>query len=134
MQSSFPREFTSLAQVFAFVDKALGELRVSPEGAYAAQLAVEELFTNIVKYGQPTSDEVTISLKRDSGRLVVELTDRGDIPFDPTAAPEVDTSLKLEERKVGGLGIHLIRNLMDEIRYTYSNGRNRITLIKNLEP
>ena len=56
--------------------------------------------------------------------------DKG-IPFDPTAAPEADTTLGVEERAIGGLGIHLVRNIMDSISYENKNGMNILTMIKN---
>jgi len=133
MLASFRKSISSLDAVFAFVGTGLDELQIPREASFAAQLAIEELFTNMVKYGCQTDDEVGISLRRDVNRLVVELTEQADIPFDPTGAPDVDLSLPLTERKVGGLGIHLIRSLIDEMSYTHGDGQSRITLIKNLE-
>lgn len=134
MQASFQKSFSSLDSVFTFVGTGLDELQIPGDASFAAQLAIEELFTNMVKYGSQTDDEVEISLQRDGPRLVVVITEHGDLPFDPTSAPDVDVSLPLAERNVGGLGIHLVRSLIDEITYSHGEGRNCITLIKNLEP
>ena len=134
MEASFRKSFSSLDAMFAFVGTGLDELHISSDASFAAQLAIEELFTNMVKYGGQSGGEVGISLQRDDDRLVVVLTDRGDTPFDPTMRPAADVSLPLAERKVGGLGIHLVRSLIDRISYSYADGRHSITLIKNLEP
>ena len=64
-------------------------------------------------------------------RLKFTIIDSGT-PFDPTAKEEVDTTLSAEERSIGGLGIHLIRNIMDSINYEHINGKNILTLRKNL--
>ncbi len=134
MQASFLKSFSSLDSVFTFVGTGLDELQISRDASFATQLAIEELFTNMVKYSGQTADEVGISLRRDGNRLVVELTEHGDAPFDPTAAPDVDVSLPLAERKVGGLGIHLVRSLVNEMTYSHGDGQSRITLVKHLEP
>lgn len=134
MQASFQRSFSSLDSVFTFVETGLDELQIPRDVSFAMQVAIEELFTNMVKYGDQTADEVDISLLRDGNRLVVELTNHGDVLFDPTSAPDVDVSLPLAERKVGGLGIHLVRSMVNEMTYSHGDGQSRITLIKHLEP
>ena len=64
-------------------------------------------------------------------QLIFTISDSG-IPFDPTAAPEADTTLSAEERQIGGLGIHLVRQLMDEVRYERIDDKNILTLVKTL--
>jgi anti-sigma regulatory factor (Ser/Thr protein kinase) len=75
------------------------------------------------------------------GDIVIEAEDRGDsvqfviidggTPFDPTAKADADTTLSVEERPIGGLGIFLVRQLMDTVSYEYKGGKNRLTLVKN---
>jgi serine/threonine-protein kinase RsbW len=134
MERSFKRAIASLDQVFAFVGEALADLNVPPEPAFAVELAIEEFFTNMVKYNTESRDDILLILKRDDDRLTVEMVDSGGHPFDPTSAKDPDTSLPLAERRVGGLGIHLVKTLMDDLRYQYDGGRNTITFSKNLEP
>jgi serine/threonine-protein kinase RsbW len=133
-QSSFRKKFSSLDNVFDFIGRSLETLHVTDEVSYAVQLSIEELFTNMVKYGQDSPEGVSIAIRREKEKLIIDLTERADVPFQVADAPDVDTSLPLEERKVGGLGIHLVRSLMDELHSEYADGLNRITLIKNLEP
>jgi len=133
MERNFKKDVKSLDDVFAFLDEEMGELRISPEAAYAINLAVEELFTNMVKYGVGSVDDISLSLTREKNRLTIQLVDHGVGMFDPMSADEIDTSIPLEQRKIGGLGIHLVRNMVDDIQYSYADGCSTITVIKNLE-
>ena len=96
-------------------------------------LAVEEAVVNVMKYAYPsaTKGEVTIEAHADNETLKFTITDHG-IPFDPTTFEEADTTLSTEERPIGGLGIHLIRKMMDSINYNRIDGQNVLTLIKRL--
>jgi PAS domain S-box-containing protein len=94
------------------------------------QLAVEEAFINIIRHGyHGVYGAVLIAMDFEEGRLKVKIEDDAP-PFDPTKFQEPDFSADLEERPVGGLGIHLMRSLSDEMRYEYENGKNRLMLIK----
>ena len=94
------------------------------------QLAVEEAFIYIIRHGYHGAyGAVLIAMDFEEGRLKVKIEDDAP-PFDPTKFQEPDFSADLEERPVGGLGIHLMRSLSDEMRYEYENGKNRLTLIK----
>ncbi len=95
-------------------------------------LAVDELVHNIIAYGFPDSaeHEIDIRMKMENGKLFVEITDDGK-PFNPLEAPVPDVSKPLIEREEGGLGIHLARNLVDDLAYKRENDRNILTLKKN---
>ena len=133
MERKFKKSIGSLNEIFAFVDESVSALKVDASVAYAITLAVEEFFTNMVKYSPEASNDVSISLRREGDRLMVTMVDNGVRPFDVTRADNVDTSLPLEDRKVGGLGIHLVRNMLDSVTYDYADRQSRITFIKNLE-
>jgi anti-sigma regulatory factor (Ser/Thr protein kinase) len=133
MKREFKKEFSSLDEIFAFLSKAMDGISLSAEGMYAINLAVEEFFTNMVKYGKGSEEFILVSVDQEGTRAVVRLVDRGVERFDPTMTSEVDTSIPLEERKIGGLGIHLAKHMLDDIQYSYSNGASTITIIKNLE-
>lgn len=95
-------------------------------------LSLDELITNIVSYGYRDTDEheIRITLTDPDGSLVVVLEDDG-MEFDPfTAAPDPDLESDVEERPIGGLGVYLVKTLMDEVAYERTDGRNRITLIQ----
>ena len=99
----------------------------------AADLAIEEHLTNILSYGyEPGAPpHVVIQLKTDAESLRVEIKDNGK-PFNPLAAPPVDTSLPLEDKPVGGLGVHLMRQFMDELSYSREAGKNVLRMEKRL--
>jgi sigma-B regulation protein RsbU (phosphoserine phosphatase) len=97
-------------------------------------LALEEAVVNVVNYAYPegTVGDIEMEVNADEKAITFILRDHGK-PFDPTAAKEVDITLSAEERQIGGLGIHLIRNYMDEVKYDYCDGQNVLTLVKNIE-
>lgn len=133
MKRRFVRSIGSLADVFAFLDERLSAQNAGPSATYAVNLAVEELFTNMVKYGSGGTNEVSIGIEKNGERIVVTLVDEDVEPYDMTGRAEVDTSKPLEERKVGGLGIHLVKQMVDEFHYRYENGSSIITITKKLE-
>ncbi len=96
-------------------------------------LALEEAVVNVIDYGYPagTKGDISIEAQANEQRLKFTITDSG-VPFDPTAKEEVDTTLTAEERPIGGLGIHLVRQIMDSINYERSNGHNVLTLRKKI--
>lgn len=103
---------------------------LSPRQGYALSLALEELVTNVVKHGYAGRDtageSMTVTARTEAGRVFVAIED-GGVAFDPTAAPEVDTDLDIEERKIGGLGVHLVRTLVEQLSYRRQDGRNILT-------
>lgn len=133
MEERFPKELRSLEAVFSFLDRFLAAHAIDPSAAYVMTLAVEEFFTNIIKYGGRKSGSVSIAASLDGKQLTVQLVDPNAERFDPTAREAPATGLSLEERPVGGLGIHLSRELLDDVRYEYSGRTGTITLVKNLE-
>jgi anti-sigma regulatory factor (Ser/Thr protein kinase) len=111
----------------------LSEQHVSFEAMYLVSLAIEELVTNCVKYGYRDSKDHTIDfvLRVGDGTLRVEVIDDGN-PFNPLDAPRPDLSLPPEDRPIGGLGLHLLRELADDLRYERRDGTNRLSLTKRM--
>jgi len=132
MEALFPRSLRSLGSIFDFVSEFVAVNHVEESAAFAVRLAVEELFVNMVKYNLGSTSEIGMDLSKGAGRIVVTFTDSTVEPFDITKVKKQDTRLTLQERRPGGLGIHLVRSVMDEIEYQYHNGRSTITLIKRL--
>ena len=94
-------------------------------------LALEEAVSNVMLYAYPGKHGLVFVECVKGKNVVFTITDEG-IPFDPTAAPEADITLSAEERAIGGLGIHLVRQIMDEIRYERIENKNILTLVKKL--
>jgi len=99
----------------------------------AADLALEEHLTNVLHYAYQDSGrhEIRVRLELEQGYLVIEIEDDGKA-FDPLSLPEVDTSRPLDQKPMGGLGIHLIRKFMDEVRYRREANKNILHLRKRL--
>jgi serine/threonine-protein kinase RsbW len=114
----------------AFLTDFCERHRLPPDVDMALNLAAEEVFMNVVMHGEGAS-HVEVSLTRGAGD--VTLTIKDDAPeFDPLQAPEFDPATPLEQRRTGGLGIHLLRNLMTELRYERVAGNNVLTLKKTI--
>ena len=120
--------------VLPFVNGILEEMNCPPEIQTEIDMAVEELFVNIASYAYPPGTGpavIRIEAEGDPPAAVITLIDSG-VPFNPLAKPDPDLSLSLDERPIGGLGIYMAKNSMDACSYTYENGRNILTLKKNL--
>jgi anti-sigma regulatory factor (Ser/Thr protein kinase) len=98
------------------------------------KLAMEEILTNIISHGYMDEGEhkIRVNLSVEPGAVSIYVEDDG-LPFNPLEAPEVDTTKPLEERTVGGLGIHLVRKLMDGMEYRRAKERNMLTMKKKME-
>jgi anti-sigma regulatory factor (Ser/Thr protein kinase) len=107
---------------------------LSSKCIFEANLALDELFTNIITYGFDDKKEhiieITIALKNNT--LLFNIEDDG-IPFNPTEADAPDIECTIEDCKIGGLGIYLAKNLMDEVCYQRCNEKNILTLKKNID-
>ncbi|MGH8672972.1 MAG: ATP-binding SpoIIE family protein phosphatase [Burkholderiales bacterium] len=129
---SFDRRVESLQQLVEFTAAAFARLGINSDLLHAMDFTVEELFTNMIKYSKESSAAVRLDLTRIEGGVEATLTDYDVNRFEPTQAPDADVSLPIEERTPGGLGLHLIRRLVDSIEYHYSPGtrQSRITFRK----
>lgn len=124
-------ELDALCQKLEKFGQSMG---LSKKCIFEANLALDELFTNIISYGFEDKNEhtvrITISLLNDE--LVVSIEDDG-VPFNPTKVETPDLECTIEECRIGGLGIHLAKNLMDEVCYQRCNDKNILTLRKNIK-
>lgn len=115
------------------------ELGVPDELNMPVNLALEEVVSNVMLYAYPNKNGQVIvefakhvAMDAKSSTLIFTITDSG-VPFDPTQQKEANITLSAEEREIGGLGIHLVRQLMDEIHYRREEGKNILTLIKKIK-
>jgi len=132
MERSFKRALGALDDVFVFLEEALAAAGADAQSAYAVNFAVEEFFTNMVKYEPGGGHEVSISIEREADRLTVRMVDSGVQPFDVLSARTPNLLDPLDKRPVGGLGIHISRELLDSVAYKYENGRSTITFVQTL--
>ncbi len=116
-----------------FVKRVSGQLNIAPSVLKSIRLAVEEAVVNVMDYAYPANvvGKIKIRALSDGETLEFVISDSG-VAFDPTEALEADTSLSANDRPIGGLGILLVRELMDSINYERINGRNVLTLKKKI--
>jgi len=128
-----PNELGALEPLIERVVALLERCGADASAVFAANLALEELITNIIKYGYDDAERHVIRVRAeiDFGRFLLRISDDGH-PFNPFDQPTPDTSLPIEERPIGGLGIHFVRNLLDEYRHEWRDGRNVVTVGKAL--
>jgi anti-sigma regulatory factor (Ser/Thr protein kinase) len=114
----------------------LAETHALPDAVRrSVNVALDELLANKLSHGMADRDagsaKVEVQVQLDEERLTVTITDDGP-GFDPFGQAEPDTTLSVEEREIGGLGIHLVRKLMDEVSYERRDGKNVVVLVKQL--
>jgi serine/threonine-protein kinase RsbW len=130
-RAAFPRRIDALGPIVAFTAAAFERLHAPLELRRDVDFVLEELFTNVVKYGRGSAP-VAIEIAAIAGGVEVTLTEPEAERFDVTRAPAVDTTLPAESRRPGGLGLHLIPRLVDSVKYDYSEPERcgRITFRK----
>lgn len=130
---TLPNNVETTPQLSDFVEKVCIALDIDDYTTTQLNLAIEEAVVNAMLYAYPvgTEGKILIEAEANEVRLKFTITDSGK-PFDPTARKDVDTSLSAEERPIGGLGIHLVRQIMDSINYERLNDKNVLTLRKKL--
>lgn len=124
----------NLTTVREFVSSAVEEVNIPKDIAGDIVLAVDEACTNIIKHAYkfiPDGD-ITIKLKYSEKKITVEITDQGS-PFSPDTVPTPDLKKYFEEKRVGGLGMYLMKSLMDDVHYKSVPGKyNQVLLTKKL--
>jgi len=131
---SLTNKRTELRRLAAWVDEFATTIDLGEPARGELQVALEEVVSNVIKHGfrDGATHTFTVSLSADADFVTAVVTD--DAPaFDPLARAEVDIAQPLEERPIGGLGIHLVRHLMDEVAYERREARNVLTLRRRRE-
>lgn len=127
---------SELAPLTGIVDAFARRAGLADAVAHALHIAVDEMVSNIILHGYDEAERgehtIRIRLSADEDSAVLRIEDRGR-PFNPLAYPPPDVDAPLEEREVGGLGVHLVRSLMDEVAYEYVGGANRVTLTRRFD-
>lgn len=129
---TFSARLENLELMLRFIKGGAEKLDFSSKKLNQIQIASEEALVNIINYAYPDEDgsvEIVYNIE-DGESLVIQITDWG-IPFDPLSLPDPDTEAPLEERAVGGLGVYMMRSVMDEVRYKREGERNILTLVKS---
>ncbi len=133
---TFSAELENLELMLEFIRNGVKELDLSSKEINQIQIAAEEPLVNIISYAYPDGNgniEITYSIENsaEEGRkLVIQITDWG-VEFDPLSLPDPDIDAPIEEREIGGLGVYMMRNIMDEVLYKREGDRNILTLVKH---
>ena len=126
-------DISEISKLNEFVEAIGNEFSLSPEVIFNVNLVLEEAVVNVINYAYPKEkhESIYLSARLHEGSIVLVLTDTG-MEFDPTMVPEADITLSADERQIGGLGIFLIRQIMNEVKYERIDGKNILTLEKKL--
>jgi anti-sigma regulatory factor (Ser/Thr protein kinase) len=123
---------SAMRQVDSFVAEFVSEGGIASQESHRILILIEELLTNLVKYGYPDRSEpgrAEIALELIGNRLEIEFIDDG-CAFDPFAAPTIDLEATADDRELGGLGLHIVRGMCEETRYERRNDTNVIRLVR----
>jgi anti-sigma regulatory factor (Ser/Thr protein kinase) len=116
----------------AFIESHVSDTQIGDSDKMKVLTACEEIIVNIVNYAYPNKDgNLEIIFEKKSQDVTIYFIDSG-MKFNPLAKPDADTTLSVEEREIGGLGIFMVKKLMDEIKYDYKGNKNCLSITKHL--
>ena len=126
-------DIAEICKLAIFIEELSEELALAPELTFNLNLVLEEAVSNVIlyAYGEEKQKEITLLANMSDNNLIFVLTDSGQ-EFDPTKVPDADVTLSAEEREIGGLGIFLIRQIMNTIEYQRIDGKNVLIMGKQL--
>ena len=131
-QMTFPATLDNIDAATDFMNGILESAGCPMRTQMKLAIALDELMSNVARYAYaPGTGDVTVCVKVPEAprRAVVTLTDSG-VPYDPLQKEDPDVTLSAEERGIGGLGIFIVKQSMDEMTYAYEDGRNVVTIVK----
>jgi len=136
MRRGFRREIDALDEIFRFLEDFVDETAIDDRAAFTVKLVVEELFTNMVRHNTGGGDVIDLTIDRTGDEILLELIDSDVEPFDPTGVPAAPVTKEIGERRPGGLGLHIVKTMVDDLDYRYEPGtrRMRVSVTKRLEP
>ena len=134
MQTTYPRSIDALPRIILEISSYCRERQVASSTEFVMTFAVEEVFTNMVKYNPSGPPEIGLTAEVKNGRLVVTLVDDQVHEFDPRAAPDPDLQKTISERRPGGLGIYLVKAMVESVDFQRHGTMNTITLSHSMEP
>jgi anti-sigma regulatory factor (Ser/Thr protein kinase) len=130
MRKKFLRSYDSLEAIYEFTEQVLVAADVAPSARYPVHFAMEELFTNMVKYNPDNSNDILLDVETSADGVIVRMTDYDVDAFDVTQPRSVDVDAPLDERTPGGLGLHLIQKMVDSLKYEYTDRQSTVTFTK----
>lgn len=131
---TLPAAIESIEAATDFINDILEGAGCPMKAQVQLDVALDELMSNVAMYAYaPETGDVTVSIKilDDPRRAVITITDKG-VPYDPLKKEDPDVTLSADEREIGGLGIFIVKKSMDDMTYAYKNGKNVVTVVKNI--
>jgi len=127
-------ELGQLSLVTSFIEHEIETVGISNECSMQIRLALEEVVTNVILYAYPSQSgqDLSIDLAYKDGKLQITVIDTG-IPFNPMEIEDPDLTLSVDKRPIGGLGIFIAKKLMNEVHYCRTDGKNILTMVKNVD-
>lgn len=125
----FNAEVNELQNVQSFVIETLSDLHLEMKLQNQLNIVIEELFVNIANYAYENGGEVEIKVETKMNEISITFIDSG-MKFNPLEIDDPNIDAKAEERRIGGLGIFMVKNMMDDIKYKFENNQNILTIVK----
>lgn len=127
MEQKFDRSFAELENIVAMTEAVFDQAGLDSQLRNVVDLAVEELFVNMVNYNTETEHQILLEMEARENAIDVSLTDFDVERFDPTMAGQANVDAPLDERTPGGLGLFLVLKMVDSIQYQYKDRQSKIT-------
>lgn len=126
-------DLKNLSEISDFITTQTRKLGLQDRGIFQLQLAADEVVSNIILHGYThRTGPIHLSIWEEHDKIILLIEDRGE-PFNPLTVTKPDLNAPLEDRSPGGLGIHFLKTLADNVYYEYKDGKNRLTVSKNIE-
>jgi serine/threonine-protein kinase RsbW len=126
-------DLENLSSIADFTTLSTRELGLNEKGVFQLQLAVDEVASNIILHGYThQTGPIHLTIWKEDNAVIIQIQDRGE-PFNPLEADKPDLQAPLEERSPGGLGIHFLKTVTNSVHYQFKDGKNILTLVKNLD-
>jgi len=130
VQKKFARNIDALVDIYQFAEDVFATGDVQDEVRFPVHLALEELYVNMVEYYPDNDNDILLEVAATDGKVTVTMTDFDVDPFDVTLPRNIDTDLPLGERVPGGLGLHLVQQMVDNLEYQYRDRQSTIRFTK----
>jgi len=127
-----PRQIPALQELHGLLRQYYERFSIDEKTAFCLDLAAEEIFTNMVRHNESDSSTISMEVDFSESRIRLRWVDHGVTPFDPKALPAVDVTRPMEERTPGGLGLHLVKSVVDQVSYVYEDGDMHVEVVKEV--
>lgn len=131
-KKEFSRSICELERIFSFLKECFNKFDIPEHLQFEFELTIEEIFTNMVRHNLNADSNIEIKIQKKNSEIISQLSDHEKIPFDITKVAELDVEKHIDEKKAGGLGIFMVKKMMDKINFEHKNGISTITITKIL--